>query len=98
MISSAWAGTPPPGGVPAQALEITGMRRRLLVGLGLGAGAVGIGLVPTAILGAIDGEREMYVHLASGLHPLQILGFAALAFALSAGLLTLARRDALARA
>jgi len=88
----------PPGGVPPQALEITGMRRRLLVGLGLGAGAVGIGLVPTAILGAIDGEREMYVHLASGLHPLQILGFAALAFALSAGLLTLARRDALVRA
>ena len=78
---------------PAQ--RIVELRRRLFVGLGLGSIAVGIALVPPAVLSARDATRQAYVHMASGLGAWDLIGLCVLAFAAAASFLTLARRDAL---
>lgn len=82
------------GGGAAEADRISDLRRRLMVGLGLGAMVVGIALVPPAILSAVDAERAYFVHMISHATPWHLLGGAAASFALALGLLTVARRDA----
>ena len=73
--------------------RITDLRRRLLIGLGLGAAVLGIALTPPAILSAVDAERAYFVHMISDA-TLQLLGGAAVSFGLAVVLLTIARRDA----
>ena len=82
----------------ARGTEIAGLRRRLLVGLGLTAAVLGIAVTPPAILSAFDPERAVFVHLASGLSPWALIGCAAGAFALALLLLGIAKRDADERA
>ncbi len=74
--------------------RITDLRRRLLLGLGLGAAVVGIALTPPAILSAIDAERAYFVHMISDATPWHLLAGAAVSFGLAVLLLTIARRDA----
>lgn len=74
--------------------RITDLRRRLLIGLALGAAAIGIALTPPAILAAVDAERAYFVHMISDATPWHLLGGAAISFGLAVVLLTVARRDA----
>ena len=74
--------------------RITDLRRRLLIGLGLGAAVLGIALTPPAILSAVDAERAYFVHMISDATPWQLLGGAGVSFGLAVVLLTIARRDA----
>ena len=74
--------------------RITDLRRRLLIGLGLGAAVLGIALTPPAILSAVDAEHAYFVHMISDATPWQLLGGAAVSFGLAVLLLTIARRDA----
>lgn len=74
--------------------RITDLRRRLLIGLGLGAAVMGIALTPPAILSAVDAERAYFVHMISDATPWQLLAGAAVSFGLAVALLTIARRDA----
>ena len=74
--------------------RITDLRRRLLIGLGLGAAVIGVALTPPAILSAVDAERAYFVHMISDATPWQLLAGAAISFGLAVVLLTVAHRDA----
>ena len=82
----------------ARGSEIGGIRRRLLVGLGVTAAVLGIAVTPPAVISAFDPERAMFVHMASGLSPWALIGCAAGAFVLALVLLSIAKKDADQRA
>lgn len=82
----------------ARGSEIAGLRRRLLVGLGVTAAVLGIAVTPPAVISAFDPERAVFVHMASGLSPWALIGCAAGAFVVAVVLLSIAKKDVEERA
>lgn len=74
--------------------RISDLRRRLFVGLGVAAAALGIALTPAAVLSAIDAERAYFVHMITHTTPWHLALGALMAFGLSGLLLTFAYREA----
>ena len=68
-------------------------RGRLLAGLAVGAALVGLSLTPMAVLAALGAERAAYIHLASGLSPLQLILLVLGAFGLAVLLYSRALND-----
>jgi len=93
-----WLGAKPrdASGAPVEdpaAVSVHRQRGRLLAGLAAASVLTGLALAPMALLAAVDAERAAYVHLASGLSPVQLVLSVVAAFGLALFLYGKALRD-----